>query len=122
MTGRQELRELCAFQLGLEDRLKTAGVDGTRRQILLDLARQLGENPRLQGEQLMGAVKQAAAHHMQEEQQMDFTVKTAEDRQADAFELGIGLMLKEAQITDPQKVQQFMQFAARLAAEESAEG
>lgn len=47
------------------------------------------------------------------------TTKTAEERNADAFELGMGRTLKKEGITDPAEVQAFLKFAAAVANDEA---
>lgn len=125
MTDEQRLRCNCAFQLGLERHFKQAGISGQRLHAMIDLTAKIaGQEP--DNQQLEGLLREAvSAYYTDEEPNMTSTHKTAEEKQAqaekqaDAFEYGIGLTIKQAGITDPHDVQAFLGFAAELAADES---
>lgn len=46
--------------------------------------------------------------------------KTAEERKDDAFHYGVGRVLKQASITDPQEISDFYDFANKYAASKEA--
>lgn len=60
------LKKACAYQLGIERTLKTAGITGPRREIVLEVAGRIASgdvNPQ-SGDQVLTAVKQAAALYL----------------------------------------------------------
>lgn len=106
-------KQAQAFELGIVRQLKQAGLDEARQQVVLDIAAQIDDDTSLDD---LHTVVVKTAHS----RSIEMSEKTAEQvqKEADAFEYGMGLTLKKAGITKQEDVQQFMSVAAALAAEQ----
>lgn len=60
----QQLRQMCAFQLGIERRLKQAGITDQSREIVLEVSGLLAREPQATDHKILTAVKQAAALYL----------------------------------------------------------